>query len=236
MMKKEKLVLLLLWVLPWGLWGQAPGFLGNRNVGKVSMNLAPAVAYGVSEGLWGPNFRLGLQYERVINRRFSAGLGVAALTNRVRYDDRDAPVGEGVGLARVSALTGSVSLRAYQFWSTGTVAPLGPYQELEVFFIRYGLHDLDGRYPPGGQVELGSFSDMGLCFSMGTQRVWLQAYTIDLAGQIGTVMGALRTSFRRDASPRDLGTARLARHFSLSFRLAVGGLFSTKREKEPKAF
>jgi hypothetical protein len=207
------------------LQAQPPGYLGKTTLARFNIDVAPAVAYGFSEKLWGPNFRYGIQAERVLTRRFSAGLTAHRLVNRVRYDDVNAIAGEGVGLARVKATAAGLQFRMYQYWRKGNIAPLGPYQQVELMYVRYRVEDLDMRYPPGGMTDLGNYGDMVITIGAGSQRIVKDHICIQFGAQIGTLARAFNTSFRRIAPPQDLGAARLARNYSLTFNLGIGGIF-----------
>jgi hypothetical protein len=204
---------------------QPPGYLGKTTLARVNFDIAPSIAYGFSENLWGPNFRYGLQVERVLTRQFSAGLTAHRLSSRVRYDDVNAVAGEGVGLARVHATAAGGQFRIYQFWRKGNVAPLGPYQQVELMYVRYRVEDLDKRYPPGGLTDLGSYGDLAITVGAGSQRIVADRICIQFGAQVGTLLGVFNTSFRRIAAPQDLGAARLARNYSLTVNVGIGGLF-----------
>lgn len=204
---------------------QPPGYLGKTTLARVNIDFAPSIAYGISENLWGPNFRYGLQIERVLTRQFSVGLTAHRFINRVRYNDVNSVPGEGVGLAKVHATAVGLQARMYQFWRKGNVAPLGPYQQLELMYVGYQVEDLDMRYPPGGLTDLGRYGDMAISLGAGTQRIVAGKISVQFGAQIGTILGIVNTSFRRIAPPQDLGAARIARNYSLTLNLAVGGLF-----------
>ncbi len=206
------------------LQAQPPGYLGKTTLARVNMDFAPAIAYGFSENLWGPNFRYGVQLERVLTRRFSAGLTAQRFSNRVRYDDRMAPIGQGEGLARVHATAAGAQFRIYQFWRKGNIAPIGPYQQIELMYVGYRVEDLDKRYPPGGLTDLGNFGDVMISLGAGSQRILADRICIQFGAQIGTLATIFNTSFGRDVPPQDLGASRIARNYSFTVNLGIGGL------------
>lgn len=208
-----------------GLYAQPPGYLGKTTLARLNIDFAPSIAYGFSENLWGPNFRYGLQIERVLTRQFSAGLTAHRFINRVRYDDVNAMAGEGVGLAKIRAAAAGVQFRMYQFWRKGNIAPLGPYQQIELMYVGYRVEDLNKRYPPGGLTDLGHYGDLAITLGAGSQRIIADKICIQFGAQVGTLLGVFNTSFRRIASPQDLGAARIARNYSLTVNLGIGGLF-----------
>ncbi|MEM6261046.1 MAG: hypothetical protein AAGI38_00960 [Bacteroidota bacterium] len=202
-------------------FSQVPGYLGQKNILHLRVTGAPAVAYGSEEGLWGPNLKWGLGWERVISRRFSLGLVAYQIGTKVRY----ANFQKENGLAHVWANAAGVQIHWYNFFKRGNIAPIGPYQRLEVMYLNYRLQDIDRKYYLDGRENLGNFDDLAFTFAVGTKGIIGTRLSYHVGIQTGTMMRILSTSFISSSDPDILGAARLIRHMSFNLECGIGYLF-----------
>lgn len=223
-MKRIPWILCLGLCLGWGcLHAQVPGYLGKRTPISLNLSSFPAIRFSkLEDGRLPFNLRAGLSLEHVFSRRFSLILESSYLRSQFDYAQ---PVAVQDGAARLQGVVASLGARLYSFKRVGNIAPLGPYQQLELIFTHYQATDLDHRFYPDGRSRLAAFQDLGLLFSMGTQRIFHDHYTYTLGLQVGTVMGLFNnTEVEQLLYLKETATDRVQGYFFVNVRLGVGVL------------
>ncbi len=200
---------------------QVPGYQGKRTGISLDANIAPAILYGISHDIWGPNFRSGINIERVLSRRFSMGLSGYYFQTRAAYFQ---PTSGIAGRVQNKAFATGIQIRNYRFWRRGNIAPIGPYQKLEVLYVYYQVSDSSRQFPPGGQEMLGRFHDLAITLTIGTQRILKGNFTYHYGIQTGTLLSLFNANFESSADPQHLGAARIIRNLSFTVNFGIGML------------
>lgn len=197
-----------------------PGYAGYRSIIKLEGMSFPAIrlyANGSDPELRF-NFQGGLQFERVLSRRLSAGLSVRRLKTRLHYTAADSS-----GLIQIRSTALGAFLQHYTFRSKGNPAPLGLYQKLEVQWVRYQLHDQDRTYFSDGREDIGSYSDLGINVGIGAQRIFHPRITFHTALIFGTVLGMPTSRSKGEQQElKRLATERLQGHFFINLNIGIG--------------
>ncbi len=204
------------------LQAQAPGYLGfNSHLqGDISSFLAIRPFTQDKDSSININLRYGAHWEQVISRRFSVGASMHRLSTSFWYED-EAPFGKG----KLESWDMGIFIRMYSFRKRGNIAPIGQYQQLEVLYLSYQLTDVDRLYFPDGRKELGTFSDIGLLYSFGTQRIIWDRFSLNIGVSIGTVLGLFSSNDPLDTEDiKRFATERLQGHFLFNFKGGIGVL------------
>lgn len=149
------------------LFAQPPGYIGKRTPISVDVHLFPALGLIIQDDEpFQLNTRIGLQIEEVVSRNFSVGAQLSGLSTHTSYDFNGAQ-----GRTQINALTAGLSGHFYTFRKRGNIAPIGPYQKVELMYLTYKMKDLDQEFYPDGREYLGSYSDLAISLTLGTQRI-----------------------------------------------------------------
>lgn len=208
------------------LQAQTPGYVGKRFILSGGITVAPAILYGVEEGLWGPNIKLKVEAEWVANKRLSVMYGGWGLNTRARYANDQLES----GFASISAWGGQVGLRFYHYNRTGVPAPVGAFHELGIGYVSYSLEDIDGIYRQNGQLSFGPYSDWNMYYRLGTRYIIRDWFSWEIALELGTLASLPQTNFRSQVSPAILGRARLIRHMALGVHIGAGVVIGGRKQ------
>ncbi|RMG23211.1 MAG: hypothetical protein D6730_14890 [Bacteroidetes bacterium] len=215
------LLIACLFVLP--LYAQVPGYTGKRQLLVADIHLFPAIRFSkLKDGMLPVNLRLGLSHEYVLSRRFSASFTASYIQSGFDYERNG---GQISGKGRISGYALGLGFRMYSFRRVGNIAPLGPFQQLELLYLGHGMRDTDRLFYPDGRRKLARFRDMGLVFTLGNQRIIHPRISYKLAVQVGTVLGLFDHRGTQDEQYlKEVATDRLQGYFFLNFHAGIGVL------------
>ncbi|GAB4422472.1 MAG: hypothetical protein OHK0039_38550 [Bacteroidia bacterium] len=164
----RRLTVLLALLLPACLLpAQGPGYLGRHTLLGGDVHFFPSLSNLLDpEGASGLNGHAGLVLEQVIGRRLSLGASLHYAPTRMTYSYDSV-----AGVALMRGWTAGLRLRSYTFRRRGNIAPMGPYQQIELRYLGYRITDYDRRFYADGRSDLGFHSDWVLLAGLGTQRM-----------------------------------------------------------------
>lgn len=202
------------------LLGQTPGFLGMRNYLSGNIYAFPSLLDKNST----INLTLSLELHRVWTRNFSTGIYVNNYTTQFGYVS---PLTQRVGRGKIEGWGTGLKVRWHYFFSRGVIAPLGPFQELEIGYLYYNIFDKDGRYFTKPEENpnryAGYHQHLMLGLGIGEQRV-IYKYILLQYGVFGRYVFKNRPNPRLEPTLSALSDARI-RHFqTLSINVGLGWL------------
>ncbi len=203
---------------------QVPGYIGRRSPISLDINIFPAIRFSkLAKGILPVNLRWGLSMEHVLSRRFALGASISNIRTIASYES-DAVLNQIAGDALIRGVTFGVGFKMYNFKRIGNIAPIGPFQQLELLFLNYRMTDLDRNFFEDGRSYLGSFKDIGLSFNLGTQRVFQEHFTYHLGVKVGVALGAFRGKTDIDRHLIEIATDRLQGYYFLNINAGIGVL------------
>lgn len=206
------------------LYAQPPGYIGKRTPISLQINSFPAIRFSkLEEGKLPFNIHWGLKMEHVLSRRFSIGGSVSHIRVKTNYEFEDG-LRLVTGDARINGIALGLNTRMYNFKRIGTIAPIGPYQQIEVMYLHYRMNDIDQQFYKDARTDLGSYRDLGISFGMGNQRIFNEHFTYSYSFKVGTVLGSFRNSQKTEAEIYLYNTAidRLQGYFFLNINAGIG--------------
>ncbi|MDX2245309.1 MAG: hypothetical protein SF052_00930 [Bacteroidia bacterium] len=212
------LMLLFICCLP----AQPPGYVGKRAILTFDTYTFPNFFLVLDENYpFRFNYRVGLSGEYVLSRRFSAGLTFNGFQTRTDYHFRGS-----YGFMRIDGSDVGIFMKSYTFRQRGNIAPIGPYQKLEVLYTRYRMTDLDQLFYPDGRTDLGRSSDLIVGISFGTQHVFGKRITYHWGLHSGWLFKGLdnHRAIPHEQHLKDVSTTRLRGIFGFSINMGVGVL------------
>lgn len=218
--------LLLFWLLAMlngsSLWAQPPGYAGKRAILSFDTYSFPNLFLVVDESYpFRVNFRLGVSGEYVLSRRLSVGGLFNGYQTQTDYHFRGS-----YGLMRIEGSDVGLFLKSYTFRQRGNIAPIGPYQKLELLYTRYRMVDLDRLFYPDNRTDLGKSADIILSVTLGTQHVMANRITYHWGLHSGWLFKVLDSERESDHEQhlKDVSTTRLRGIFGFSINVGVGVL------------
>lgn len=213
-------IIILLFFISKNLYTQTSGYLGMRNhiYGNVffmpslrdSNSTINLVLIGGFSHIWSRNFSTGITYQQ-----FSTQFGYKSeLTQRF-----------GRGL--INGWGAGINARWYYFFSWGTIAPIGPYQEIQVSYQHATIYDKYGRYYPKPNdipnYRIGDQGGIAIGTSIGEQRAIYKSIILSYGMNFRYVFPEIHKSYHDEyLSPI---IARRIRGFqAISFSLGIGAL------------
>ena len=203
------------------LWAQVPGYEGKRALIDISLDISPAIRIASRRDL--PPYLFNVQplveAEYTLSRKLSVGAHLRPLLAGVIYQ-RDNNI-EGKALIRGMGM--GVSARLYSFKRKGNIAPLGPYKELELFYVNYWMSDDDGLFYDDGRRWLGRYDDIGIGITLGERRMIGDGFSFHYGVRFATILGALDGGRSPDRTYlKDIATDRLQGFFFVNFHIGFG--------------
>lgn len=202
------------------LFPQAPGFAGKRALIAVEGYAFPSMRFIFTEER---NFvlhsHLGVSTEYVLSRRFSTGILLNRLTTSFKY------AYEGrVGTTGLSSTNIGIHIKGYTFLRRGNIAPIGPYQKIEIQYINYHITDRDQQFYPDGRKDLGEFREWVVTGTLGFQHVLPPRITYHWGIQGGWVLNIGQVFPFSDEGRylKSRATSQLRDHFALNIHLGLG--------------
>lgn len=158
--------------------------------------------------------------EGVLSRRFSLYGSATYLTVNAAYQWQNQN-----GQLALRAQQARLGLRLYNFLQRGNLAPVGPYQELSLFGLRYRASDLSDRLPLNQPRAWRPFYDLGIGLAIGTHWVLARRWILDLSlrGDWPFNLSQTGTQPLRDQL-NQVSVSRLRRLLALRFQVGVGVL------------
>ncbi len=204
-----------------GGWAQVPGYEGKRAILDLSLDVSPAIRIASRRDL--PPYLFNVQplidVEYVMSRRLSFGAHIQPLLAGVMYDRE----GGVHGKALIRGLGLSFSTRLYSFKRKGNIAPLGPYREVEVFYVNYWLNDKDKRFYDDGRTWLGRYDDLGVGITLGERRMVGDGLSLQYGVRFATILGTLGGGNNEDRIYlKEIATDRLQGYFFVNFHVGLG--------------
>jgi len=218
-------------VLPTKLHAQtdAPGYLGKKGLVIAYGALTPNLNRFLSSQE--PLRVIGLPafgVEWALNRRFTF-LGQYGLFQvEESYDWRNR-----LGTLNLQGDTWRLGLRTYSFLQRGSIALVGPYQEISILFLRNRSQDMGQQLYPDGRVGLGTKLDVGIGIAIGSQRIFWDQLVLDISLKGNWLLGLQRPAdVEVDIYLDDLLNRRLRRLFGFSIQGGIGWLIpNASRDK-----
>lgn len=147
---------------------QPPGYLGMRHYVLGNTYMSPSLADANSTF----NFMFSGEFYKVWTRGFTQGFYVQGYTTQFGYKS---PFTNKVGRGRIEGWGAGLKFRWNLFYRRGVIAPLGPFQEIEIGYVGYNIFDRYGRYftaPDNLENRwLGSNVHLSAGLGVGEQRV-----------------------------------------------------------------
>ena len=126
-------------------------------------------------------------------------------------------------MAKIDGNTAALNIKFYSFSRRGNIAPLGPYQQIELSYLRYTLTDIDRRFYPNGRPNLGTYEDFAFSLTFGLRHIYFDRLSLDVGMQYAFILGVLDDSGNsQEALAIRLSRNRLRGHFGLNYHMGIG--------------
>jgi hypothetical protein len=214
----HRVVLLILLVLQTSLLtAQVPGYLGRKTLIGIGIQISPSL---ISRDLSvSPiHFQERIEVSRVLSRNFALGISLNSIHSALNYSWHGKQ-----GVAGIAGMAAGLNVQVYHFARGGNIAPIGPFEKLEILYVGYRMRDRDGNFFSDGRENLGSYSDLAIGLTLGTRRI--------LSGSIfysGGLQFAYATGwFNQSGNPDELELKRLSSsllkgYFAVNLSLGIG--------------
>lgn len=209
----------------WGLCLSAdaqriPGYLGMRNMIATRVMGMPSLRDDASS----INLQWGIEGRRILTRAISVGIKYGRLQTRVGYKS---PISNFEGRAAIAGHSLGADVRWYNFFSLGNIAPIGPFQELELNYAWYNVSDISGRYFESPHNYKGKYMGtnqyFSLGFTVGYQRVMYKFITFQYGLKLGYMLPiSLQTN--SDEYVNDISTKRMRNYSAVMITSGLGVL------------
>ncbi len=204
--------------VPFLLHAQAPGYLGKKTLLTADFNLFPGFSFAQTENLQIPiNTRSSVMLDQVVSRSSSIGLGAGYYHAQMVYTTANSK-----GLAQIDGYQTGLNAKFYAFRRRGNIAPLGPYQQVELMYLRYRITDIDRNFYPDQRSNLGTYGDFAAGLTFGLRHIFLNRLTLHVGMQYAFVFGAFQRGNAQERLARGYAIDRLRGHFSLNYNAGVG--------------
>ena len=210
----------LAWLLfmPFLLHAQAPGYLGKKTMLTADLNFFPGLSFAQAEDMPVPiNTRTSIMLDQVVSRSSSIGLGAGYYHAQMRYTSTN-----GEGLARIDGYQAGLNTKFYTFRRKGNIAPLGPYQQLELMYLRYRITDIDRNFYPDQRSDLGAYGDFAAGLTFGLRHIFLNRLTLHVGMQYAFVFGAFQRGTQPERLAQRYAIDRLRGHFGVNYNAGLG--------------
>ncbi|MFN0202798.1 MAG: hypothetical protein ACKVTZ_14840 [Bacteroidia bacterium] len=137
---------------------QPPGYLGKRWTVALNNYIAPSVFDEKSLMNW----QTGISMAKVVSRNFSVGMGAYLYATSSEL----AIPNPSFDRSSISGWNLNVHAKHYNLFKKGNLAPIGPYQKIEIAYWQYTFQD---RFEPY-QYSVRN-SNLSLGIGIGSQRV-----------------------------------------------------------------
>jgi len=233
-----KYFLVYLLLLPFGIaFGQLPGYAGKKTVLSVEVFGYPAIGNylnyrkvpGFENGI-GLNARSSIQIERIVSRTASIGVAVGKFNTTAFYSYSLANNTESIGKLSLNATPIHGFVRLYDLKNFGSLAPMGVYHQIDVFFIPYHIRDITGKLDPTSIGKTLNYTDIGTAYTLGIQRVFAGSFTYDVGLQVGLPLDLVSSKFGLSESTtlddmHSRGAARVLFHYLFNIKAGIGWVF-----------
>lgn len=213
-------LLLSLLLLPQLLAAQTPGYLGKKTLLSTDINLFPGLFFPPDKSVPIPlNTRITLMLDQTVSRSSSIGVGAGYYHAQMAYETDN-----GEGLANIDGYLSSLNVKFYSFRRKGNIAPLGPYQQVELMYLRYQITDIDKNFYADRRSDLGTYSDFAAGLTFGLRHIVLNRFTVHVGMQYAFVFGAIQNGNQAERQARRLAIERLRGHFAINYNAGIGFL------------
>ncbi len=199
---------------------QPPGYLGKTMVLDLSLEAAPALRVASKRDLppYVMNLQLQLELEKILSRRYSAGVFVRPVMAGALYEQSNL---EGKSLIR--GMNIGTSFRIYSLRRKGNIAPLGPYKKIDIMYLTYWMIDRDRAFYQDGRSWLGRYHDLGIGIVIGNRIIFHDQVSFHYGIRFATILGM----FKDDPSSeqiyfKNLATNRLQGQYFFNFQIGIG--------------
>ncbi len=209
---------LMISFLPLIVSAQVPGYLGKKTLLTADASLFPGFLYAQSTDV--PirlNTRVALVLDQVVSRKSSMGLAGGYYHTQYLYTSNN-----GMGNAEINGYSAAWNVKFYSFKRKGNIAPVGPYQQIELMYMRYQVRDLDRNFYPDRRENLGSYGDVAAGLTFGLRHIMFNRLTLHVGMQYAFVFGAFRSGDAQQRSIQSLSINRLQGHFGLNYNTGLG--------------
>jgi hypothetical protein len=197
---------------------QAPGYLGKKALLTAEINAFPAFSFTQSESLpLSLNTRTGIVWDQVVSRSSSIGGGGGYYHSQMVYQSNN-----GAGMARINGYYASMNAKFYTFQRKGNIAPLGPYQQVELMYLRYRITDIDKNFYADRRSDLGTYGDFAAGLTFGLRHIMLDRLALHVGMQYAFVFGVFQNGDPQERLARRYAIDRLRGHFSLNYHAGIG--------------
>ena len=199
---------------------QTPGFLGK----KFSLGYR-IYTFGGLKGK--PNYRKGnpprfyirtrhhLEMDYVLSRRLTGGMDFGLFRNGMSVQG---PRSLFYHVQLPGWSTGA-HFRFYPFLRRGNIAPIGPYTEIRLSYLRYNLINPDSSLSQTGEPNLGTGSNLAFTFAWGRNYLQKKSLLLSYGLQAGLLF-----PLSPDTAYTDDAYLRLWSSWGINFHFGVGGL------------
>jgi len=198
---------------------QPPGYQGRLQV--YSLRLASFPAWGRTSPPAAPfhlDLRPEFQMEQVLGRQYAFVSTASFSRTPFPYDFEGRR-----GQVRLWGGSAGLGLRSYTFRRRGNLAPLGLYQQIDLYYTVLGLTDLNRHLFPDHRRRLGRRQDLVMALSVGTQRVWQDRWSLQAGFQTAWVWGGVPiTDSEVEAYLWTETTARLRAYWGFNVFVSMG--------------
>lgn len=200
---------------------QTPGYLGK----KFSFGYRTYVGLGLgqngnyqkkkAENLY-LRARHHLELDFVTSRRTSIGLDGGVYRNGMGAND---PRSGDFNHIQLSGWASGAHLRFYPFLRKGNIAPLGPFTEIRLSYLRYNLVSPDSASLVNGDPNLGAVSNMAFSLTWGRNYLIKDKLLLSYGLQSGLLFRLPSEVIMAQDAQR-----RMWSSWGINFHFGVGGL------------
>ena len=202
------------------LLSQTSGYLGMKNHINGNIFFMPSLSDTNST----INIALSAGYSHVWSRNFSTGIGYQQFSTQFGYKS---PLTNRSGRGGINGWGIGTKARLFYFFSRGTIAPIGTYQEFQVMYQYYTIYDQYGRYyPKPNDIEghkIGNQGGIAIGTSLGEQRVIYKFLMLSYGINFRYVFPRIHANYT-DEYLNPIIAKRIRGFQSVSFSLGIGAL------------
>ncbi len=209
---------------------QVSGYLGKRTIVGMEMSAFPNVwQYVQGERPIRLHWQAGLQVERIVSRRISAGASWHFFSTPLAYSSDS--------LSGTIALQGShvgLDFRTYPYKRQGNLPPIGTFHRAGVSFLHYRLVDNAQAYDPAKGRNLASYQGLLLTYTLGHQWVWADQFTTNVGVRMSWTAAFSPSTFPyQDQVLWERSFGRIRAFFGAQIVVGAGYLLPVRQDQRP---
>lgn len=215
-----KYIFMLVGLLPLSIFAQTPGYLGMHHYISGNVYAFPSLRDKSST----VNLVISVDLQRVWTRNFSSGIYYSSFSTQFGYESK---ITQKAGRCRMDGWETGLKARWHYFFSRGIIAPLGPFQELELGYMAYNVFDRYGHFyakPQDTQNQyLGRNEHFTIGVGLGEQRIIYKYITFQYGIYAKYVFRSINNE-KLEPLVQDISLDRMRRFQSFRLNLGLGWL------------